>query len=105
MRTRVRRARNGSCQNPNSWLALRGERVPQLVQSGTNPSLDGAERLIQSRSHFGVRQFGEEGGFNRLSFVRREHRERGLQRPALLFELENVVAVRRLGRGQDLGFI
>ena len=65
-----------------------GQRLPKLVQSGTNSRLDRSERLLQPRRHLGVRQLGEERSLDRLSLVRREDPQGGSQRPALLLELQ-----------------
>src|SRR5688572_26524491 len=94
MRTPARPGRNGSCAKLSSWLLRsRGQRLPKLVQTGTNSCLDGSERLIQPRRHFGIRQFGKKRGLDRLSLVRREGRQGTSQYPALLLELENIVGV------------
>src|SRR5205823_1461951 len=101
MRTPARPGRNGCCSSPRSWLlSFRRQRLPQLVQAGTDSCLDRAERLIQPRRHLGMRQFGEERRLDRLSLERREDRERVSQRAALLLELENSAAVVRLDRRQ-----
>ncbi len=91
----------------SQWLLFKAElmassppaqRLPKLVKSGTDSRLDGAERLIQPRRDFGMRQFGEERGLDRLLLVRREDRQGILQRPSLLLELENIVGFTRLNR-------
>src|SRR6266852_4938322 len=95
----------------SQWLLFKAElmassppaqRLPKLVKSGTDSRLDGAERLIQPRRDFGMRQFGKERGLDRLSLVRREHRQGISERPGLLLELENIVAFTRLNRGQRI---
>ena len=48
--------RRSSGSQPGSSL---GQRLAQLVQSRANSRLDRPERLIQSRRHFRIRQFGK----------------------------------------------